>query len=93
MANTPNSGFPMLAGMHFTVKNIKLRKGNLYLTENRLRKNEIWCVVDNYNDTCHTCAKGFLDLSFNLAVTNKISDFHKITPNFTYSQKNIIFQS
>ena len=30
----------------------------------RLSENEMWCTADNYNDTCHTCTKGFLDLNF-----------------------------
>ena len=33
------------------------------------------------------CAKGFLDSHFNEAVTDKISIFHEIVPNFTYSQE------
>ena len=44
----------------------------------------MWCAADNYNDTCHTCAKGFLDS----AVICKISNLNKIVPNFTYSQKS-----
>ena len=49
----------------FTVKNAKLWKGNLYLTENRLSGNEMWCAADNYNYMCHIYVKGFLDLNFN----------------------------
>ena len=30
----------------------------------------------------------FLDSNFNQAVINKISNFHKIAPNFTYLQKS-----
>ena len=34
----------------FTVKkNRKMGKRNLYLTENRLSKNEMWCAVDKHN--------------------------------------------
>ena len=40
-------------------------KGNLYLTENRLSWNEMCCASDNHNYMCHTCAKEFLNLSFN----------------------------
>ena len=36
----------------------------------------------------HTCAKEFLDSNFNQAVIEKISNFHVIAPNFTYSQKS-----
>ena len=62
-------------------------EGNLYLTENRLRKNEMWCATYYHNGTCHTCSEGFLDSKFIQAVINKTSNFHKIAPNFTYSQK------
>ena len=50
----------------------------------------MWCAANNYNhgDSCHTCAKGLLDSNFNQAVINKISIFHEIAPNFTYSKKN-----
>ena len=41
------------------------------------------CVLDNHNYICHKCAKGFLDLKFKEEVINKISNFHKIAPNFT----------
>ena len=50
------------------------------------------CAADNYNDTCHTCAKGCLDSNFDLAVINKISNFHEIATNFTYSEKSIFFK-
>ena len=49
----------------FTVKKRKIWKGNPYVTENRLSENKMWCAADNHNDTCHTRAKGFLDLNFN----------------------------
>ena len=48
----------------------------------------MWCAADNYSYTCHICAKGFLDSNFNQAVIDKISNFHEIAPNFTYSQKS-----
>ena len=69
----------------FTVKN---GKQNLYFTENRLSRNEIWCAEDNLSYMYHICAKGFLDLKFNYTVIDKISIFHEIAPNFTYSQKS-----
>ena len=37
---------------------------------------------------CHMCAKGLLDLNFHKATVDKISIFHEIAPNFTYSQKS-----
>ena len=36
---------------------------------------------------CDTCAKGFLDSTFNSEDIDKISKFHEIALNFTYSQK------
>ena len=44
------------------------------------------CASDNYNYMCHTCGKEFLNSSFNWAVIDKISNFHDIAPNFTFSQ-------
>ena len=71
----------------FTVKKRKIRKGNLYLTENWLER-EIWFAEDNHSCMCHIYAKGFLDSNFNEAVIDKISIFHEIAPNFTFSQKS-----
>ena len=36
------------------------------------------------------CAKGFLDLNFNEAAIDKISNFHEIAPNFTYYKNRIV---
>ena len=33
----------------------------------------MWCATGNPNDTCHTCAKGFLESNFIQAVINKMS--------------------
>ena len=62
-------------------------KGNLHLTENKLSRNEIWCVSDNRNQIGHKCAKGILGTHFNSAFIDKISNIHEIGPNCTYSQK------
>ena len=52
----------------------------------------MWCAADNHNYMCHICAKRFLDSNFNFkAVIDKISNFQEIAPNFTYSQKIILF--
>ena len=48
----------------------------------------MWCAAGNHNYMCHICAKRFSDSNFNLAVIDKISVFHKMTSNFTYSQKS-----
>ena len=39
----------------------KIRKGNLYFTENQLGRNEMWYAEDNHSYMCHIWAKGFLD--------------------------------
>ena len=75
----------------FYGKKRKVGKGNLYLTETQLSRNEIRCAANIHNYMCHICAKGFLDLNFNQAVLDKIPNFHEIAPNFTYSQKFFIF--
>ena len=58
----------------------------MYLTENQLSRCEIWCTADNHNYMYYICAKEFLDSNFNQAVIDKISNFHKIAPNYTYLQ-------
>ena len=72
----------------FYGKKRKIWKGNLYLTENRLGRNEIWYAEDNHSYMCHICAKGFLDSNFNEAIIDIISIFHEIAPNYTYWQKS-----
>ena len=47
------------AGWFYGKKKGKIGKGNLYLTENRLRRNEMWCAADNHNYMCHMCGQGF----------------------------------
>ena len=54
----------------------------MYLSENRLSRNEMWCTADSHNYLCHICAKEFLDSNFNSAVIDKISNFKEIDPNF-----------
>ena len=46
-------------------KKCQIGKGNLYLTENRLSRDEMWCASDNYNNVCHICAKELLDSNCN----------------------------
>ena len=52
----------------------------MYLTENRLSRNEMWCVVDNHNYMCHISAKELLDSSLNQADVYKISFFFTKLP-------------
>ena len=39
--------------------------GKSFLTENWLRRKEMWSAADIFTITCVTRAKGFLDLNFN----------------------------
>ena len=48
----------------------------------------MWCAAEIHNYMCQTYAKGFSDSNFDEAVIDKLSNFHKIAPNFTYSQKS-----
>ena len=48
----------------------------------------MFCSAVNHNYICHTCAIEFLVSNFNEAVIDKISVFHEIAPNSTYSQKS-----
>ena len=41
----------------FTVKKCKIWKKNLYLTDNWLSRNEMWCVVDIHSYMCHIMYK------------------------------------
>ena len=50
------------------------------------------CASDNLNYICHTCAKDFLNSRLQLSSCRQISNFHDIVPNFTFSQKIVIFQ-
>ena len=61
-------------------------KGKSVFKWNWLNWNEMCCAAHNHNYLCHTCAKEFLDLDS--AVIDKISNFHKIATNFTYSPKS-----
>ena len=63
------------------VKNVKLRKKSLHLTENQLSRNEMWYRADTNNYICHICAKVILDLNFYEAVIHKRSNLHEIAPN------------
>ena len=60
----------------------------MYLTENQLSTNEVWCVADNQSYTCHICAKEFSDTKFNEAVTDKISKL----PQISHIHKIVIFK-
>ena len=68
-------------------KNAKIEKGNLYLTENRLSKNEMR-AAGNQNYMSHICAKRiFRFKSQIMQLLTKYQIFKKWSPNFTYSQK------
>ena len=76
---------PLSNAKWFYGKKRKIGKGNLYLSENRSSWNEMCCAAVNHNYMCHIRAKEFLDSYFNQAVIDKISHFHEIAQNFTYS--------
>ena len=52
----------------------------------------MWCAANDPNYMYYICAKGFLDLNFNLAVIDKISNFHEIA-QISYIHKNCNFSS
>ena len=56
----------------FMVKMYKIWKGNLHLTENRLRRNKMSCEVENHNYMRHISAKGFSGSNFKEVVIDKI---------------------
>ena len=61
-------------------------KRNLHLAENRFGRKEIWRAVVYHNNMLHIIyAERLLDSNFDLAV--KMSFFHEIARNFTFSQK------
>ena len=67
----------------FYGKKYKIWKGNQNWKLMKYTQN-----VDNQNFMCYICAKEFSASNFNLkAVIDKISIFHKIAQNFSYSQK------
>ena len=70
----------------FTGKNAKLERE--ICIQLKLDSVETKCAAGNHNYMCHTCAKEFLNLNFNYAVIDKISNFHDIAPNSTYSHKS-----
>ena len=74
-------------------KNRQIGKGNLYLTENRSKRNKIWFAEDNHSYVCHICAKGFLDSNFNQAAIDKISIFFTKLPQISHIRKNHNFSS
>ena len=76
----------------FYGKKRKNSKGNLYLTENRLSWNEMFCASDNHNYMCHTCAKEFLNSSFELSSYWQNIKFSRYCPKFHIFTKIVIFK-
>ena len=74
-------------------KKSKIGKGNLYLTENQLSWNEMWCASDNHNYMCHTCAKEFLNLSLIKSSYWQNINFFTILPQISHFHKNRNFSS
>ena len=44
----------------------------MYLIENRLKRNDKWCVVGNYNYMCHISAK---DLQIRTLIKQKLIEY------------------
>ena len=67
-------------------------EGNLYLIENWLSRNEIWCAADINNNMCHIGAKEFLDSNFKLIkqLLTKYQIFTKF-PRISHIHKNGYF--
>ena len=68
----------------FTGKTRKIGKGNLYLTENQLSRNEVWCASDNHNSMCCICAKESLDLNFNFDILQLFTKYQFLTKNINF---------
>ena len=73
-------------------KKRKIRKGNLYLTENRLSWNEMCFASDNHNYMCHTCAKEFVRFELQFSSYWQNIKFSRYCPKFHIFTKNVIFQ-
>ena len=69
----------------------KIGKGNLYLTENRLSRNEMWCASDNDNNMCHICAKNFWIQTLSKELFPKYQFLRKL-PQISYIHKMVIFK-
>ena len=76
----------------FIVKNAKIGKGNLYLTENRLSSNKMCCTSDNHNYMCHTCAKESLIRTSIKQLSTKYQIFTKL-PQIPHIHINRNFSS
>ena len=76
----------------FYGKKRKIGKGNLYLTENRLSWNEMWCTPDNHTYMCHTCAKDFFKFELQLSSYWQNIRFSWNCPKFHIFTKIVIFQ-
>ena len=76
----------------FYGKKSKIGKRNLYLTEDWLSRNNIWCAVGNHNYMNHECAEGFLDSNFNEAGFDKILNFQENCPKFYIFTNILVFR-
>ena len=76
----------------FYGKKRKIGKGNLYLTENRLRWNKMCCASDNHNYMCQTCAKEFLNFELQLSSYWQNIKFSQYCPKFHIFTKIVFFK-
>ena len=62
----------------FTFKKREIGEQNLYSTQKRLGRDDIYCVEDNHSQVCRMCAKGLLDSNFDETVIEKYNFFKKL---------------
>ena len=78
----------------FYSKKHKTGKGNLYLTENQLNRNQMWCVADNhtYNICVTYVQKNFQIQTLIQQLLTKHKIFTKL-PQSSHNPQNRIFKS
>ena len=77
----------------FSGKKRKIGKGNLYLTENRLSWNKMFCASDNHNYMCHTCAKDFFKIWASIKQLLTKYQIFTILPQISHFHNNRNFSS
>ena len=73
----------------FTVKKRKIGTGNLYLPENWLSRNEMWCAADNYND--YMCRIWIFRFNLFIYFLRKYRIFTKL-PQISHTSKSRSFE-
>ena len=82
--------YPWVKLGDFTVKKAKLgREICIQLKIDKVEETKC-CVRKIITIICVTCVQN--NANFNWTLVNKISHFNVIDPNFTHSQKNVVFK-